>query len=159
MVFGKRGRFCTTAEKSAQMARVRSKNSVPELLLCKALWAKGIRYRKHRSDLPGKPDVVITRHKIVIFVDGEFWHGYNWDVKKYEIKTNQDFWIPKIEGNMAKDLQNSKLLAELGYQVIRFWSRQIIKNVDSCAKMILECIKERASKVADSRQEASNNSL
>jgi len=119
------------------MSRVRSKNTSPELILRRALRAKGIFYRIHVLNLPGKPDLVIKRFSLAVFVDGGFWHGYNWSVKKDEIKSNRDFWITKIEGNMKRDSANNEKLHAMGFTVMRFWDHQVRKNLSACVNQIL----------------------
>lgn len=114
------------------MSKIRSKNTIPELALRKALWQKGIRYRLNVKTLPGKPDIVIGRKKIVIFVDGEFWHGYDWENKKLKINSNRDYWIPKIEKNIERDIKYNALLKSMGYTVLRFWAQEIKKNIQEC---------------------------
>lgn len=104
------------------MSKIRSKNTTPEIKLRKLLWNVGIRYRINYKELPGKPDIVINKYKLVIFVDGEFWHGYNWEEKRNKIKTNRDYWIPKIEKNRIRDAKNTRELEKLGYTVLRFWN-------------------------------------
>ena len=95
--------FYTTKQRSYNMSRIKSKNSKPEMILRKALWAKNIRFRLHDKSLPGRPDIVIKKYKLAIFVDGEFWHGFDWKTNRERIKSNRLFWIPKIERNMQKD--------------------------------------------------------
>src|SRR5690606_39580989 len=92
-----------TKKRTIIMSEVRCKNSKPELLFRKALWAKGVRYRVNNTQLPGKPDISIKKYRLAIFIDGEFWHGYNWDERKNTIKSNCRFWIPKIERNLQRD--------------------------------------------------------
>lgn len=128
--------FYTTKERSFQMSRIRSKNSKPELLLRKALWAKNFRFRLHDTAIPGTPDIIIKKYKLVIFVDGEFWHGYNWSQNKDKIKSNRKFWIPKIERNIQKDNIVNQSLKELGYTVFRFWSNEIIHNIQNVVNQI-----------------------
>src|ERR1700756_5196002 len=99
---GKNG-FYTSLERSILMSKIKGKNTSPELMLRKVLWNSGLRYRLHNKKLPGNPDISMKKYKIAIFIDGEFWHGYNWEEKKTKIKTNRDFWIPKIERNMQRD--------------------------------------------------------
>lgn len=117
------------------MSKIRGKNSKPELLLRKALWAKHIRFRIHRKDLPGNPDLVIDKYQLAIFVDGDFWHGYEWKARKP--KTNQHFWIPKIERNMQRDQFANQQLTEMGYTVMRFWEHQIRKNLQACINQVM----------------------
>ena len=106
------------------------------------LWGLGIRYRKNVKKLPGTPDIVISKYKLAIFIDGEFWHGYNWEEKKKEIKSNRGFWIPKIERNMQRDKYSNQLLAEKGFTVYRFWDSQIKKEFVNCLFQILDYIDE-----------------
>ena len=93
--FNEASGFYTTKKRSKIMSKIRGKNTKPEMLFRKALWHKGVRYRVNSKKLPGKPDVSIQKYKLAIFIDGEFWHGYNWDEKKVCIKSNRDFWIQK----------------------------------------------------------------
>jgi len=118
------------------MQAVKNKDSEIELLLRRKLWNLGIRYRKNYSKLPGKPDIVITKYKIAIFVDSEFWHGYDWENKKNEIKSNRDFWIKKLEGNMKRDIEVTKQLESEGWIVLRFWGKQIKKDLEGCIDII-----------------------
>jgi DNA mismatch endonuclease (patch repair protein) len=119
------------------MSKIRSTNTTPEILLRKFLWAKGFRYRK-KSSLPGKPDIILNNKKIVIFIDGEFWHGYQWNKKRQRIKANREYWIKKIEGNIRRDKSNKKQLIKMGYTVIRFWEHQIKKDIAGCVLKISE---------------------
>lgn len=133
--------FYTNPERSRLMSRIKSKNTTPEIKLCKFLWSMGIRYRKNVRKLPGSPDIVVSKYKLVIFIDGEFWHGYEWDEKKDKIKSNREFWIPKIERNIQRDQINNKLLEEQGWKVFRFWANQIKNEFDVCVDNILDYIK------------------
>lgn len=126
----------TTPTRSYNMSRIRNRDTKPELLLRKALWAQGIRYRTHSKDLPGKPDIVIKKYGLVIFVDGEFWHGYQWEKNQGRIHSNRDFWIPKIERNMARDKEINTALIARGYTVFRFWSEDVRKNLKACVNQI-----------------------
>jgi DNA mismatch endonuclease (patch repair protein) len=132
--------FYTTTKRSKLMSRIKGKDTKPEILLRKELWNRGYRYRKNVTTLPGKPDIVFNKFKLVVFVDGEFWHGYNWEEKKGKIKSNRDFWIPKIERNMQRDRQTNIQLNQNGYTVFRFWEQQIKKDFDACIKQILKHI-------------------
>ena len=122
------------------MSKIKGENTSPELLLRKSLFRHGIRYRINYSKLAGKPDIVILKNKIAIFVDGEFWHGYKWSQKKLSIKSNRNFWIPKIERNIQRDNQNSLLLKKMGFKVFRFWQHEVEKNLESCVKKILRAL-------------------
>ena len=108
-------KFDTTPEKSRQMAKVKSKDGKDEVILRKLLWHNGVRYRTNYKKLPGKPDIAITKYKLAIFIDGEFWHGYEWEKHKPRIKRNRDYWIHKIEYNMKHDQEVNKLLMILFY--------------------------------------------
>jgi len=132
--------FYTTKARSELMGKIRSKETKPEIKLRKMLWGLGIRYRKNVRKLPGTPDIVIRKYKLVIFIDGEFWHGHNWEKKKTKIKSNRKFWIPKIERNMQRDRQCNELLAEKGFTVFRFWDSQIEKEFANCLFKILDYI-------------------
>lgn len=128
--------FHTTPERSILMSKIRSTETKPETLLRKELWRLGFRYRINVKKLPGSPDIVIGKHKLAIFVDGEFWHGFNWEIKKEKIKTNRDFWIPKIERNMQRDERNNTDLEQMGFTVLRFWEHQIKKDLYFCITTI-----------------------
>ncbi|MDR0265070.1 MAG: very short patch repair endonuclease [Sphingobacterium sp.] len=121
--------FYTSPKRSRMMSRIRSRNSKPELTLRRALWSKNIRFRLHDKSLPGTPDIVIKKYKLAIFVDGEFWHGFDWKNKRETIKSNRLFWIPKIERNMQKDIRVNKALRDMDYVVFRFWTQDILKNL------------------------------
>jgi DNA mismatch endonuclease (patch repair protein) len=129
-------------KRSYTMSRVRGKNTSIEVLLRKRLWALGIRYRKNYKKVPGCPDVAIVRYRIAVFCDGEFWHGKDWDVKRPKIQSNTEYWITKIERNIARDkLQNSQL-KEMGWTVVRFWGNDIKKDLDGCVWTVLKTIQQ-----------------
>ena len=118
------------------MSSIKSKNSKIEMVLRKALWNKGIRYRKNYKKFLGKPDIAITKYKIAIFCDSEFWHGYNWDEKKNEIKSNQEFWYRKIENNIKRDRYVTETLQQQGWIVLRFWGKEILKDINKCVEIV-----------------------
>jgi DNA mismatch endonuclease (patch repair protein) len=132
----------TPEQRHKCMSHIRSSDTSVEVLLRKALWHEGIRYRKNVKTLPGKPDIAITKYKIAIFCDGELWHGKDWENKKQKIKTNRDYWIPKIERNMARDIENEKKLENMGWTVIRFWGKEIKKYLMECVNEIKVTIYE-----------------
>ncbi len=132
----------TDIKRSILMSKIRSKENKAERKLRLELWSKGIRYRKNYKKLPGSPDIVIKKNRLIIFIDGEFWHGYNWTKKKETIKANRGFWIPKIERNMQRDIEINIALEQKGFVVLRFWENQIKKDFDACVNIILERIKE-----------------
>ncbi|GHE49266.1 very short patch repair endonuclease [Sphingobacterium griseoflavum] len=121
--------FYTSQQRSHIMSRIKGKNTKPERLLRQAMWAKNIRFRLHDKSLPGRPDIVIKKYKLAIFVDGEFWHGFDWKNSRQRIKSNRRFWIPKIERNMQKDDRTNRALRDMGYTVLRFWSQDILKKL------------------------------
>jgi DNA mismatch endonuclease (patch repair protein) len=135
--FNEESGFYTTKKRSKIMSKIRGKNTKPELLFRKALWKRGIRYRINSKKLPGKPDISIQKYKLAIFIDGEFWHGYNWNERKETINSNRGFWIPKIERNMQRDEEVNQQLADLDYTVFRFWERDINAELDKCINDIL----------------------
>lgn len=124
------------------MSLIRQTGSIIEKTLGKALWKKGLRYRKHYKKLIGKPDFVLVKHKIAIFCDSEFWHGYNWKNYKKKIKTNSDFWIRKVERNMERDRIVNKTLKTQGWRIFRFWGKKILRGTDDCITKILEAIND-----------------
>lgn len=145
MKFRKELGFSTSVERSELMKKIHSNNTKPEIILRKALWSQGIRYRLNVKKVTGTPDILISKHKIAIFVDGEFWHGFNWGQKKLRLKSNRDFWIPKIERNIKRDEEvNNKLLLD-GYKVFRFWEHQIYNDAAGCVAGILSFISEKRS--------------
>ena len=132
----------TLEQRRKNMQHIRSNNTKIEEILRKALWNKGYRYRKNFKDLPGKPDIVITKYKIAIFCDGEFFHGKDWEVLKQRLENsnNSEYWINKISKNMHHDDQGNKELMFMGWTVIRFWGNDIKKNTDECIKVIDEVV-------------------
>ena len=105
-----------------------------------------IRYRKNAKNVMGHPDIVFLRAQIAVFCDGSLWHGYEWDKKKEQIKTNRDYWIPKIERNMERDFNYTEELIEQGWLVLRFWDFEIKEDVKACADKIELALKNRIRK-------------
>ena len=124
------------------MQHIKSKDTSIEIKFRKALWQKGYRYRKNYKGLPGKPDIVLTKEKIAIFCDSEFFHGKDWEVLKPRLeKTNNgEYWQKKISRNMEHDDEVNKQLLFLGWTVIRFWGEDILKRTDECIHVIEETI-------------------
>jgi DNA mismatch endonuclease Vsr len=119
------------------MSRVRSSGSGIEKLLGSALWRAGLRYRK-QYPIFGRPDFVLVKHRIAIFCDSEFWHGYRWGRRrKAEHKTNQNYWFAKIERNRARDRAVNRTLQAQGWRIFRFWEHQIIRDPDACIGTII----------------------
>ena len=139
--FNEESGFYTTPERSKIMGKIRGKNTKPELAFRKALWSAGYRYRIDYKKLIGKPDILLNKYKTAIFIDGEFWHGYNWEERKEKIKSNREFWIPKIERNMQRDQEVNTALNALGFTVFRFWQKEIDKNLEHCLDKVLVHLK------------------
>lgn len=132
----------TKEQRRKNMQHIRNKDTKIEVLLRKALWNKGYRYRKNFMDLPGKPDIALTKYRIAVFCDSEFFHGKDWDVLRPQLQRgkNADFWIEKISKNMQRDNLVNKQLNFMGWTVVRFWGKEIIKNTDECVQVIEEVI-------------------
>ena len=132
----------TTEQRKRNMQANKSTGTKPEILLGKALYARGYRYRKNNKNVFGRPDFTFKNIKLAVFVDGEFWHGKEWDVRKKDHKTNIDFWIKKIEHNLERDKEVNSELEKQGWTIIRFWSKEIEKNLISCILIVENKIKE-----------------
>jgi len=125
-------------QRRRNMQAIKSKGSKDEVLLAKTLWNKGLRYRKNDKSVFGKPDLTFKRKKMAIFIDSEYFHGYNWDIQKNRIKTNQEFWWRKIESNIKRDELVNKELKSRGWKVLRFWSKYLRSNLANCVRQIEE---------------------
>ena len=134
----------TPEQRRKNMQHIKSKDTTIEIALRKALWEKGYRYRKNYKALPGTPDIAITKYKIAVFCDSEFFHGKDWEIKRPKLlnSKNSEYWISKIERNMERDRKNEQQLLFLGWTVIRFWGKEILKNTDECVRVIEEAIFE-----------------
>ena len=120
--------YNSTPETRKRMSKVRLKGGKAETLLAKALWHRGYRYRKNDKRLPGSPDIAILRYRIAVFVDGEFWHGKDWETRKERLKRNREYWVEKLEENMARDLRNDALLRQVDWLPIHFWHTAVLKT-------------------------------
>ena len=141
----------TKEQRHKNMQNIRGKDTKPEVVLRKALWHKGYRYRKNYKLLPGKPDIVLTRQRICIFVDSEFFHGKGFDSgyestkysslrEQLEHSDNSEFWLKKIQRNMERDREIDAQLHGMGWQVLHFWSKDALKRTDECIYQIEETI-------------------
>ena len=130
----------TREQISYNMQQVKNKDSKIEVMLRKELWARGLRYRKNVNRIYGTPDIVFIGKKVAVFCDSEFWHGYNWEERKKDFKSHQEFWIPKIERNMERDAEVTAKLESEGWTVIRFWGNEIKKNTAQCADIIEKAV-------------------
>ena len=128
--------YDSTPEIRKRMSKVRLKNGKAETILAKRLWHEGYRYRRNYQKLPGSPDIALTTYRVAVFVDGEFWHGENWEERKAKLKHNREYWIEKIEENMARDKRVDALLQEMGWITIHFWEKQVLKQADECVNSI-----------------------
>ncbi|MCG0714447.1 very short patch repair endonuclease (plasmid) [Lactiplantibacillus plantarum] len=135
--------YDTNSATRKRMSNVHLKRGKTENKLALALWHQGIRYRRNYKALPGSPDIAITKYKIAIFIDGEFWHGQDWDNRKKRLKRNRDYWIKKIEENMARDKRDDALLQEVGWLPLHFWDKTVLKNLDYCVELIQYQIRYR----------------
>lgn len=133
----------TPEQRSKNMRAIKSKNTKIEVLLAKALYSRGYRYRRNNLGIYGKPDFTFRKLKIAIFCDSEYFHGKDWDQQKLRIKTNSDFWHKKIEGNIKRDIEVNETLLKNGWKVIRFWGQEIKNNIDLCIKQIEVIVLER----------------
>ena len=132
----------TKAQRRKNMQHIKAKDTSIEVRLRKALWNKGYRYRKNYDKLPGKPDIALTKYKVAIFCDSEFFHGKDWEVLKprLEKSNNSQYWINKISRNRERDDEINKRLLFEGWTVIRFWGKDILSNVDECVKVVEEAV-------------------
>ena len=130
--------YDSTPETRKRMANVKLKGGKAETIFAKALWHKGYRYRRNDRRLPGSPDIAILKHHIAVFVDGEFWHGQDWPTRKKRLKRNRDYWIEKIEENIARDQRYDKQLLQLGWTPVHFWEKDVLKNLQDCVDQIDE---------------------
>lgn len=131
-----------TDQRRKIMSHIRKKDTSIEVALRKALWNRGYRYRKNYKDLPGSPDICLTKYKIAIFCDSEFFHGKDWEVLKPKVEkgNNGAYWVKKIQDNINRDNEIDKKLLFLGWTVIHFWGKDILKKTDECIKVIEEAI-------------------
>lgn len=131
------------------MAAVRNKDTKAEVLLRSRLWAMGLRYRKNAKDLPGRPDIVFPGPRVVVFVDGDFWHGNAWRLRGLPslaalFPTRSDWWVAKIERNVARDRRVTAMLADLGWVVLRYWESRVLSDPDGVAREIRDIVNERS---------------
>lgn len=122
------------------MSRIRGKDTVPEMLVRKFLHAQGIRYRLH-AKLPGKPDIVVRKNKVAVFINGCFWHGHT--NCKYAVtpKSNATFWQSKISGNIERDQKNRQKLKQDGWKILTIWECELGRDRDITLNKLLSAIK------------------
>ena len=143
----------TPEQRRKNMQAIKSKDTCIELQLRKALWKCGIRYRKNYKKLIGKPDIAITKYRIAVFCDSDYWHGYDWENRNQRIKSNREYWIPKIERNMARDQEVNEALAREGWTVLRFWEWQIKKQLSDCIAEIMQAVEQKSKREVDTRND------
>ncbi len=136
----------TKKQRSQTMRAIKSSGSKIEIMLSKALWQKGYRYRKNCKNILGKPDIAFRKDKIAIFCDSEFWHGKKLRKNPNYIDSNKKYWIEKIEGNIKRDRIVNRSLKKNGWLVLRFWGNDIEKNIDKCVVKIAKAINSRRNK-------------
>lgn len=130
----------TPEQRSKNMRAIKATGTKDEVSLAKALWHLGYRYRKNDKSVFGKPDLTFKKHKVAIFVDSEFFHGKDWKTQKLRVKSNQEFWHKKIERNIERDQEVNEYLTKNGWAVLRFWSKEIKKNLQECIDTIISSI-------------------
>ncbi|WCM41898.1 very short patch repair endonuclease [Flavobacterium sp. CBA20B-1] len=132
----------TPEQRSKNMRAIKATGTKDEIRLAKALWHSGYRYRKNDKTVFGKPDLVFKKHKIAVFVDSEFFHGKDWETEKFRIKSNQEFWHKKIGRNIERDKEVNEFLTYNGWEVFRFWSKEVKNNLQECVDRIINEIKK-----------------
>ena len=136
----------TPEQRHKNMQAVKNKDSKIETILRKELWSRGLYYRKNVRTILGKPDIAFKQKKVAVFCDSEFWHGYDWENRKTDIKSNRDFWIPKIERNIQRDKEVTESLRKEGWIVLRYWGKDILARTSEIADEIEKTVRERAKK-------------
>lgn len=127
----------TSPEISKRMSYVKTKRNSAEIMIAKSLWHRGYRYRLNYKALPGSPDIALAKYRIAIFIDGEFWHGKDFEQRKTKLKNNKVYWIEKIQENIDRDLKNDKLLRQMDWYPIHFWSNDVIKYCNQCVEEVI----------------------
>jgi DNA mismatch endonuclease (patch repair protein) len=138
----------TPEQRKKCMSRIRSCDTKPEIYFRKALWKWGIRYRKNVKNLFGKPDIAIKKYKLVIFIDGDFWHGNDWKKKKFSSQEDlllsySDYWQNKIRRNILRDKKVTKYYKNIGWTILRFWTSETEKNLNKCIKKTIRIINKK----------------
>lgn len=133
------------------MRKVRGRDTSPELALRRRLWRRGLRYRLHSKNLPGKPDIVFPRPRVAIFVDGDFWHGNQWRIRglssldeQFADSPNAAYWVRKIGRNAVRDGDVTLRLEYDGWRVIRLWESDLKRDMDACVRQVLDVVRHRS---------------
>lgn len=132
--------YDSTPETRKRMGKIKLKGGKAETMLAKALWHRGYRYRKNDRRLPGSPDIAILKYRIAIFVDGEFWHGKDWETRKDRLKRNREYWIQKIEENIAREQRDDARLRQAGWLPIHFWEKEVLESLPDCVMEVEDVI-------------------
>lgn len=130
----------TPRQRSFCMSRVKGRDTGLERAIRAELHRRGYRFRKHSAGLPGKPDIVFAKAKVVVFIDGDFWHGYRFPAWKFKLS---EFWQIKIGKNRERDQKNFSRLRSMGWQVLRLWQHQIEKDKQRCVESVIQCLEGR----------------
>lgn len=133
----------TPEQRRKNMQAIRAKDTKIERKLAMALWNRGFRYRKNDKSVFGTPDLVFKRKKVALFVDSEFWHGKDWQTQKDRIKSNREFWLKKIEANIRRDILVNITLQKEGWTVLRFWGKEVEKEIERCVEEVAEALGEK----------------
>lgn len=141
----------TPEQRRKSMQGNKSAGTKPELILAKAMYAAGLRYRKNSKSITGTPDFSFKKYKVAVFADGDFWHGRNWEEKRKKVGANAAFWFEKIERNIERDYKVNKKLCEDGWTVLRFWETDISKNLERCVAKVQQAIQESKNKIEQER--------
>jgi DNA mismatch endonuclease, patch repair protein len=134
--------FLTPQERSHRMSLIKSKNTKPEKRMASLLRDARIRFRRHRKDLPGKPDFCVLNARVVVFVDGEFWHGKGFEDWSHKLKP---FWRDKIQNNIKRDKRVSSRLRNRGWSVVRIWEKDVWRKSDKCVARVLRALAKSGS--------------
>jgi DNA mismatch endonuclease (patch repair protein) len=137
----------TPEQRHKCMSNIHSSDTKPEIFFRKALWKFGIRYRKNVKNLFGTPDIAIKKYKIVIFIDGDFWHGHDWKKRRFSsqeelLASYSDFWQNKIRHNIERDKKVKKYYRKNGWTILRFWTSDTEKNLNGCIIKTIKLIKK-----------------
>jgi DNA mismatch endonuclease (patch repair protein) len=131
------GDIMSPETRSRVMSRIRSKNTNPEKILARLLRGKVIRFRRHARDLPGRPDFVFSKERLVVFVDGDFWHGWRFSLWRHKLAPE---WAAKIAGNRMRDARNFRRLRREGWKVLRLWEHQLEQSPTRCLERVLDAL-------------------
>lgn len=134
----------TPEQRSRTMSRIRKTDTKPELIIRRLSFARGLRYRKYLAHLPGKPDLVFAGARVVVFVDGDFWHG--WRFEEWEEKLSSPYWRSKIRRNRERDSDHCARLEADGWTVLRIWEHEVEQNADACVDRIEVAVSGRCSR-------------